>query len=124
MIYGIGTDILQYGRVEKHYAAAHPAVLHKIFTEKELMDSHKVSEPQRFLTGRFCAKEAVFKTLHTAEDIKMSDIEILSGDNIPPEVLLSGSAKRIADAARIKTLHLSLSYETDYVVAFAIAETD
>ena len=54
--------------------------------------------------------------------MRLSEIEILSQENGRPYVSLYGSAKETAKALGINYMHLSLSYEDHYAIAFAVAE--
>jgi phosphopantetheine--protein transferase-like protein len=69
---------------------------------------------------RFAGKEAVFKALHiNGEDIRLNEIEILELENGQPFITLHGKAERISKERGISQIHISLSYDTDYAIAYA-----
>lgn len=126
MIVQIGTDIVEIEKlkysVTKEPFASDPFIRHT-FTEKEIRLALLRSDPLSFFATRFAGKEAVFKALNiTGEDVRLSEIEILSQENGRPYVSLYGSAKETAKALDINNMHLSLSYEDHYAIAFAVAE--
>jgi holo-[acyl-carrier protein] synthase len=108
--------------LELIHFASDPFIRHT-FTEKEIRLALLRSDPLSFFATRFAGKEAVFKALNiTGEDVRLSEIEILSQENGRPYVSLYGSAKETAKALGINNMHLSLSYEDHYAIAFAVAE--
>ena len=126
MIVQIGTDIVEIEKlkysVTKEPFASDPFIRHTL-TEKEIRLALLRSDPLSFFATRFAGKEAVFKALNiTGEDVRLSEIEILSQENGRPYVSLYGSAKETAKALGINNMHLSLSYEDHYAIAFAVAE--
>lgn len=71
---------------------------------------------------RFAGKEAVFKTFGVdGNAILLNEIEILENEVGQPIVILHGNAKRIAKQNQIQKILISLSYDTDYAIAYATA---
>ena len=109
MIKGIGCDILSIDRV-KNIIVATPAFLKRCFSEREIGEYHKRNDIS-YLASRFAAKEAIVKALSKYEhDLKF--IEILNDDDGKPYVLINNKA--------MPQIQVSISYETDYVVAYAV----
>ena len=72
---------------------------------------------------RFAGKEAVFKTFGAHPDsIRLDEIEILGDENGAPKVTLHGRARRMAEAMGASHVHISLSYDLPFVIAFAVME--
>jgi len=61
----------------------------------------------------------VFKSLGTGG--YWQDIEVLSEKNNKPYVVLQRGMKRIADREGVKKILISLSHDSDYAIAQAIA---
>ena len=64
MIYGIGTDLCDVGRIEK--SIARPAFLQHVYTpaEQELIVAHTGKKQAETAAANFAAKEAFLKVLH------------------------------------------------------------
>ena len=124
MIYGIGTDLLKIERIKNVCENKNdPFVVHT-YTPEEIRLIESRTIPLYSYATRFCGKEAVFKCLNYSEsDFHLSDIEILENENGMPTVTLYGNLKVFADKNKISSLHLSLSYDTEYAIAYALAES-
>ncbi len=126
MIIQIGTDIVEIEKLKYTVETEPPAsdpFIRRTFTAEEIRLALTRPSPLSFFATRFAGKEAVFKALNiTGEDVRLSDIEILSEENGRPYVRLYGSAKEAADRLGVTKVHLSLSYEDKYAVAFAVSE--
>lgn len=99
--------------------------MQKIFSAKELelFQTHKTD---RFISGRFAAKEAVIKCLGTGmkDGIALTDIQILQTDAGKPVIQIEGEVKRIAQQLGIVSWHISISHTTYSSTAFVIAESE
>ena len=121
MIHGVGTDILAFSRMGE--MTEDDAFVRRCFTEKERKEIFAREDAGRCLYTRFAGKEAVFKALRMSPDAaKLDEIEILSDENGAPCVTLLGSMAETAAAAGVARVQLSLSWETEYALAFAVAE--
>ncbi len=115
MIYGIGVDIIEIGRVEKALQRFGNRFLQKILTSQE-MKKTDIKE----VAVRFAAKEALVKALGTGfRGVGFKDIEILNDERGKPYYRLS---ERVYDRFGKLSCHLSLSHERDYAVAMAVVE--
>ena len=88
----IGTDIEKISRFENKTVEDDMKFLKKIFTEDEIKYCFSNKYPARHLTARFCAKEAITKTLYSADikSIPYSKIEISHDKNKCPVVTIKG----------------------------------
>lgn len=120
---GLGTDILKLSRMENilNDKLALNSFLNKTYTKKELLLIEKSSNPLHRYASHFCAKEAVFKSFGLDSNISFhwSDIEILYHNTGQPYVVLHNNMLKIKEDMNVKNIFLSISYDTDYVVAFA-----
>ena len=121
MIHGIGTDILKIDHIATILNAnPEDPFFHKTFTKNELELINNRPTPLYSYATRFAGKEAVFKAFGIGgNDIRLNEIEILEADNGQPCVTLHGKAKEIADEKGISQVLISLSYDTDYAIAYA-----
>ncbi len=123
MILGIGTDIVAIGRFES--LIQKDSFLKKIYTSHEL--SHCEAKHKGKLASlavRYAAKEAVMKALGTgyAKGVAFTDINIINDPTGKPQVALTGVTKTYAENMGVQRIHLSLSHETEYAIAYVIME--
>lgn len=120
MIVGIGTDLVENRRLEAWLAQ--PSLLAKYFTERELHDVATSAHPAASLAARFAAKEAFGKALGTGlRGLPLRTIETRRGVGGKPDLHLTGPALAALEARRAR-VHLSLSHEAAYSLAFVVLE--
>lgn len=128
MIYGIGTDIVNVSRLEKGEEFLNRFIKRCLSAnEQQSMQRRAIFDLQSrimYVAKRFAAKEAVSKALGTGfrDGIYLSDIEIISDELGKPFVELKSNALLRAQKVGIKTIHLSISDDTPFVAATAVAE--
>ena len=124
MIKGVGTDILNMKHISSEYLKAGDPFLEKTYSPREIEEAKKRELPFYYYATRFAGKEAVFKALGISpQHILMSEIEILNNEYGVPYVILYGDLKQKAQEMGITDIQISLSYEEDYAVAFAAAQS-
>ena len=122
MIVGIGTDIVDVRRVQRSHAR-----FGERFTDKILCASERRpltgSRLAAYLARQFSAKEAVSKALGTGmrSGVHFRNIEIDRKESGAPMVRLTGEAKSRAEELGISDIHISMSDERDYAIAYVIA---
>lgn len=118
MIAGIGTDLVEIGRVEEMvHRGRH---LSRIFTTTELACAR---DNAATLAGNFAVKEAVSKVFGTGFfGVEPYEIEVLRDSAGAPYVKLYGNAKQVAKDKRISKIHVSITNTKDFAQAFAIGE--
>jgi len=123
MIVGIGCDVVDHNITISLGWSSNPRMLQRVFSSKEL-DLYEVHKTDKFLSGRFAAKEAILKCLGTGmkDDIALTDIQILQTEQGGPFIGVEGEVKRIAEQMGINSWHVSITHSKDSSVAFAIAE--
>lgn len=110
----IGVDIEDINRFE----GKSEEFLDRIFTPLELEYCMKYSKPQSHLAVRFCAKEAVVKTLTALGILHVSynEIEIYHNENQCPQIrILKKLEKNIV-------FQVSLSHDRTKAIAFVTRE--
>lgn len=116
----VGVDLVD---VERFALAIerHPRLLERLFTEGERRDAN--ARPER-LAARFAAKEAVLKTFRVGVGAApWRSIEVTTDNAGAPSVLLHGTAKGLARAAGVSSLHLSLTHTTTCAMAFVVGSS-
>lgn len=119
---GVGTDILRISNLGLNSLEAEDSFIRKTYTPAEVEQALQREVPLYYYATRFAGKEAVFKALNvSANHFKPVEIEILADEKGQPNVVLSGFLAQHAQKQGIKRVLVSLSYDTDYVVAYANA---
>lgn len=123
MIYGIGTDITEIRRIEKAITR-NKNFINKLFTKNEMDLWEKKNFKLEFIAGRFAAKEAISKALGTGiRDFNFKDIEIINNELGKPKVILKPKAEDIIrKISQSHKIHLSISHEKEYAIAYALLE--
>lgn len=127
MIIGIGTDIVKISRICPETLASDDPFWSRSFTEKEREQSKERGDFRFFLATRFAGKEAVYKAISFCKaEFNPIDIEITDDEYGKPFVSLTGKTMLVLSSFITGniSLHLSLSYEKEYSLAFAVAEVD
>lgn len=124
MIFGVGTDIVQISRMEENLAKHGERFAERILTENEFQRYTAHVKPAQFLAKRFAAKEAAAKAFGTGfrDGLSLHHIEVSNDDNGRPSLVFSGKAQELAEKNQINQVHLSLSDEPHYAIAFVIME--
>jgi holo-[acyl-carrier protein] synthase len=124
MIFGIGTDIIEVGRMKKHLEN-NEALREKLYTlaEQEYCSKGKATMYQCY-AARFAAKEAFFKALGTGYRYGMAfhEIEVLNDELGKPYVNPHGKVKEFLEEKKIKHIHLSISHVKAMANAFVVLE--
>lgn len=123
MIKGIGTDIVDTRRIERSLRRFGVRFQNKILGEDEYraLDDRELAA---YVARQFAAKEAVAKALGTGmrKGVSFKSIRILRNKLGAPYVELDGGAEKVAAELGVSEIHISLSDERHYALAFAIAE--
>ena len=124
MIFGVGTDLVEIGRIQKAIEK-NPRFLQKVYTEEEIRYCQRKKNPWQSFAARFAAKEAVSKALGTGlGKIGLTDIEVQNQSTGQPQIVLHGAAQIFAQTHGIKRVHISLSHSEVYAIATAIVEEE
>ncbi|MFQ5989025.1 MAG: holo-ACP synthase [Candidatus Methylomirabilales bacterium] len=123
MILAVGTDLVSIPRMRAAIARYRDRLCRRLYTPQEVAESEGRPFPEVHFASRFAAKEAVLKALGTGwgEGVAWRDVEVVGVRGRPPEVRLTGRAQLVAHGRGIHHLHLSLSHDGDYALAFVIA---
>lgn len=126
MIIGVGTDICDIKRIAQLIERFNTRFLTKVFTDYEqLYCDHQAAQAACY-AKRFAAKEAVAKALAGAQTTSLSwqEVEVRNAPSGQPYIELYGQARQRFEQAVSQgyhpSLHISLSDEPPYALAFAI----
>lgn len=122
MILGIGTDITEVKRFKKWISD--PSMIERFFNEKEMMAGGSEKARLEHYAARFAVKEAFSKALGTGIlGFSLKDIYIEKNPEGKPFIKVISSAEKILqERCGNCTIHVSISHEKEYAVAFVIIE--
>ena len=119
-----GIDIVNIKRIENLYYKYPSKFIKRIFTEKEIKNTHfyNLSNSRRIekIAGRFATKEAAYKALELKSSVIVGfhDIIILDNKLGKPSLLFSEKVKKsIENDFKVS---VSISHEKNYVIASVI----
>lgn len=120
MIVGIGTDIVEISRLAKSLKN----IKQRCFSSAEITYCDKFLDPLPHYAARWAAKEAFAKALGTGFGANCAwlELEVLNDEVGKPSMQITGMAKQTFEKNGGKKLHLSVSHEKEYAIAFVIIE--
>jgi len=122
MIVGIGLDLAEIPRIAELCEKWGERFTRKVFTDGERAFAAARASSAQHLAARFAAKEATLKALGVPRGLSWHEMEIVGGGTQPPRLMLSGEAKRAADALGVTRLHLTITHAHPVAAAVVIAE--
>jgi holo-[acyl-carrier protein] synthase len=124
MVYGIGIDLVENGRIEKIIEKWGSKFLQRVFSDEEIQYCGKHVQSSIHYGARFAAKESFLKALGIGlgRGVKFKDIEVMHDKNGKPDLVLWGGAKAQTEKKKITKIHLSLTHTKKYATAVVILE--
>lgn len=124
MIHGIGTDLVSIARIARALARHGERFARRILAETEVAQYAASAQPARFVAKRFAVKEAYAKAFGTGigAELTWHDIRIAHDARGKPLIQPSPQLAMVLADRGLLSCHVSLSDETDMVVAFVIIE--
>lgn len=122
MVFGIGVDITAVKRFEKWVNS--PDMIERFFNEKEIKSGKSLSAVCQHYAVRFAAKEAFSKAIGTGiSGFNLKDVYITNDEFGKPIINVQNSAEEILkNRCQNYKLHVSLSHEKEYAIAYVIIE--
>lgn len=122
MIFGIGTDIVKISRLNSWIENQN--LINRFFNEKEIVTEKSKQYLLEHYASRFAAKEAFVKAMGTGFlNFEMKDIFVTNNDLGKPILNVEKSALEfLRKRCENFNIHLSLSHEKEYAIAFVIIE--
>lgn len=126
MIRGIGTDIVDVVRMSALHGRYGLKLAQRLLTAVERADYDRAAEPARLLAKRFAAKEALAKALGTGlrAPVSLANMTVTHDPLGRPAFTFAPALQAWLAARRIVRVHLSLSDEQHYALAFVIVEEE
>jgi len=119
---GLGVDAVDIARFRAS-VRRHPSLVDRLFTPAEQAAAGRRVDPVPSLAARFAAKEATWKALGVGLGaVGFHDVAVGAADSGAPVLVLSGRAAELADAARCRRWHLSLTHTATVAIATVLAE--
>ncbi|MGH8667862.1 MAG: holo-ACP synthase [Burkholderiales bacterium] len=126
MIYGVGTDVVEIGRIEKALARFGERFARRILCEPELKRFNGHRLPAAYLAKRFAAKEAFTKALGTGihAPANWHGVWVKNLPSGKPVLEFSDALKQMLLLRGIDKSHLSLTDERGVAMATVILECE
>jgi holo-[acyl-carrier protein] synthase len=126
MIYGIGTDIVAFARIEVLHQRYGERFAQRILSKAEMAEFSAHAQPARLLMKRFAAKEALSKAAGSGlrHPLSMHNISVAHDEQGKPFFEFSAELAAHFSRLGISRHHLSISDERDAAVAFVILERE
>ncbi|MBR1398433.1 MAG: holo-ACP synthase [Selenomonadaceae bacterium] len=122
MIKGIGTDIIEIGRVRRALKNEH--FIERVYTKREQdYCNSRGRQAAASYAVRFAGKEAFFKAIGTGIVCEMTSVEIINDSAGCPQINVSGKVEKILTQLNVNNIHISLSHSKDYANAVCIIES-
>ena len=126
MIYGVGTDLIEIGRIEKVLKRFGERFARRILCESELKRFRAHKQPVAYLAKRFAAKEAFTKALGTGihAPANWHGVWVVNLKSGKPVLEFSPPLKEFLRERKIGKSHLSLTDEKEIASATVILECE
>ena len=124
MIFGVGTDIVAYARIEKMHEQHGERAAQRILSGPELVEYAASTDQARLLMKRFAAKEALAKALGSGMRHPVSFLRISVVHDALGKPVFEFEPELAAHMEQLGVMrhHLSISDERDVAVAFVVLE--
>jgi holo-[acyl-carrier protein] synthase len=123
LIFGLGTDIIEVGRVEEKLVRT-AGLKAKLFTPGEIAYCEAKHRPALHFAARFAAKEAFLKAMGTgwSGGHKFAEIEIVNNALGKPELTIHGRVREFCEAHGVTGMEVSLSHLRELAQAVVVLE--
>ena len=126
MIYGIGTDLVDNGRIAALYERHGTRLLRQILTATERAEFAENPKPAHVLAKRFAAKEAFAKAAGTGlrKPVAFNQMTITHDTLCKPGFVFGAELAAWLSARGIHRCHVSISDEVSMTCAFVTLESE
>lgn len=126
MIFGVGTDVVEIGRIEKALKRFGAKFAQRVLCEPELARFHRHKLPASYLAKRFAAKEAFTKALGTGirSPANWHGLWVVNLPSGKPELRFSPALRDLLQKKGVTRSHVSLSDEKGVAFATVILECE
>jgi holo-[acyl-carrier protein] synthase len=122
-IIGIGSDIVECVRIGRMIERHGELFLERVFTSREIRYCQSRKQVTEHFSGRWAAKEAVFKALGAGwrRGWYWTDLEIRNDAEGRPRVHVGGAARDHVRTLRVSDILVTISHCRAYATAQALA---
>jgi holo-[acyl-carrier protein] synthase len=126
MIYGVGNDIVEIGRIERALERFGERFARRVLCEPELKRFRAHRKPAAYLAKRFAAKEAFTKALGTGirAPANWHGVWVKNLPSGKPVLEYSAALQSLLKTRGVTSAHLSLSDEKEMAFATVILECE
>jgi holo-[acyl-carrier protein] synthase len=126
LIYGVGNDVVEIGRIEKALERFGERFAQRILCESELRRFSGHRKPAAYLAKRFAAKEAFTKALGTGirAPANWHGVWVKNLPSGKPVLEYSAALRSLLEKRGVTSAHLSLSDEREMAFATVILECE
>ncbi len=123
MIVGLGTDIIEVGRMAQKLSKT--GFKEKVFSAAEISFCERQAAPPQHYAARFAAKEAFLKATGQGLllTLDLNNIEITNNEVGKPSIVLHGALRELAAQSGWRAIHVSLSHIETMATAVVILES-
>ena len=124
-VLGVGLDLVEVSEAQRMLDRWGDRLLRRVLTEREQAYVLRNARPAKHLAARLAAKEAVYKALQGApgsRGVGWRDIEVERDGEGKPSVRLNGDAAKLARAAGVERISVSLTHTEHTAAAVALIE--
>jgi holo-[acyl-carrier protein] synthase len=124
LILGIGTDLVEIGRIEAALERWGERFARRILVPRELDRLARHRKPAAYLAKRFAAKEAFSKALGTGirAPVNWHNIGVANHASGRPYLELAPPLAALVERRGVRSVHLSLTDERGMAAAFVVLE--
>ncbi len=125
MIWGIGTDIVEVERMRAAVTKG-DALAKRVLTEREFVEYTSATDQPAFLAKRFAAKEAVVKAVGSGigNGFGWQHMQVEHDKLGRPLLQPLGELSQWCKTNQILGVHISISDEKEYAIAYALIESE
>jgi holo-[acyl-carrier protein] synthase len=126
VIFGVGTDVVEIGRIEKALTRFGARFAERILCDSELKRFRAHRQPAAYLAKRFAAKEAFAKAFGTGikAPANWHGVWVTNQPSGKPELQFSETLLKALSSRGVLRAHLSLADERGVAVATVILECE
>ena len=123
-IVGIGTDLVYVPRIRQVLQRHGDRFAQRVMVSDELDRWRKHGDPAGYMAKRWAVKEAVAKALGTGigGELSFHDLCVERTASGAPALRVTGRGRVTADRLGVHQWHVSISDDSDYAMAFVVAE--
>jgi holo-[acyl-carrier protein] synthase len=122
MILGLGIDVCSVARIDSVLERWGDAFWNRILNEHERSSLAARRDRATVLAGRFAAKEAAAKAMAGGRGVGWHHLEVRGQPKRPPQLVLLGPAKELAERAGVQSVLLSITHDAGVAAAVVVME--